>query len=58
MLQLPFATGQSAADLSQGMRSPKLAEQHRDELAPTAEALCTPFGMMFFDGLFEFQSRE
>src|SRR2546427_519077 len=48
MLQLPLATGQSAADLPQRMRSSKLAEQHGDVLPPTTEALCTPFGLMFF----------
>src|SRR2546427_3093279 len=58
MLQLPLATGQSAADLPQRMRSSKLAEQHGDELPPTTEALCTPFGLMFFDCLLKFHSRE
>src|SRR2546428_11965963 len=58
MLQLPLATGQSAADLPQRMRSSKLAEQHGDELPPTTEALCTPFGLMFFDCVLTFHSRE
>jgi len=38
VLQLAFAAAQPAADLSQRMGAPELAEQHGDELPPAREA--------------------
>ena len=58
MLQLPFATGQSAADLPQGVSSPELAEQHRHELPPAREASAVTLRLMRLDGLLELESRE
>jgi len=58
MFQFPFTAGQSAANLAQCVRSPQLAKQHRHELSPTRETLRATLGLMFLNGLFEFQSRE
>jgi hypothetical protein len=38
------------------MRPPKLAEEHRDKLAPTAEATCLIFSLVVADSLFGFVS--
>src|SRR5437667_5976952 len=58
MLQLPFATGQSATDLPQSVSSSELAEQHRHELPPAHEASAVTFRLMRFDGLLKLESRE
>ena len=58
MLELPFATGQASADLTQRVCPSQLAKQHGHELAPTREAFRATIRLMFLNGLFEFQSRE
>jgi hypothetical protein len=47
MPQLPLTGRQSAANLPQRLGPTQLAEQHGDELSPTAESARMPFGFMF-----------
>jgi hypothetical protein len=47
MPQLPLTGRQSAANLAQRFGPAQLAEQHGDELSPTAESARMPFGFMF-----------
>jgi hypothetical protein len=49
MLQLPFATRQTAANLAQGMRASQLAKQHGHELAPTRETSRVALGFVLLD---------
>src|SRR5271157_423170 len=58
MLQLPFATRQTAANLAQGMRASQLAKQHGHELAPTGEAPRVPLSFVLLDGLLEIPARK
>jgi PAS domain S-box-containing protein len=53
MLQLPFATRKSPANLAQRMRPSHLAKQHAHELAPTGETPRVPFGLVLLDRLLE-----
>jgi hypothetical protein len=56
MFQFPLTAGQSTTDLAQSMRPPQRAEQHRNELAPTAEATGRIFGFVLAHSLLEFRS--
>jgi len=47
MPQLPLAGCQPAANLAQRLGPAQLAEQHGDQLSPTAESAPMPFGFMF-----------
>jgi hypothetical protein len=58
MLQLPFATRQTAANLAQGMRPSHLAKQHRHELSPTAETPRVSFGFVLLHRLLESSARK
>ena len=58
MRQLPFATGQAAADLPQRVRPTQLAEQHRDELAPTREPARMALGLRRDDRLLKLDPRK
>ena len=51
--ELPFTTGQPAADLPQRMCAPQLTEQHGDELSPAREAARMAFGARRPHGLLE-----
>src|SRR5271157_2112096 len=51
MPQLPLTGRQSAANFAQRLGPAQLAEQHGDELSPTAESARMPFGFMFTGGL-------
>src|SRR5206468_11814910 len=58
MLQLSFATRQSAANLAQRMRPSQLAKQHGHELAPTGETPRVVFGFVLLNRLLEFPARK
>jgi hypothetical protein len=58
MLQLPFATRQTAANLAQRMRPSHLAKQHRHELSPTGETPRVSFGFVLLHRLFEPPARK
>src|SRR5215472_8087119 len=58
MPQFPFAGGQTARDFAQALRMSELAEQHGDQLGPTAEAAGMPFGFMLPDFGLERQARD
>jgi hypothetical protein len=58
MLQLPFATRQTAANLAQGMRPSHLTKQHGHELAPTRETPRVPFRLVLFDRLLKTPPRK
>jgi len=49
MLELAFTTGQSIADFAQRLGLRQLAEHHRYELTPAAEAFGRFFRATFFD---------
>ena len=49
MLQLAFRGSESAANLAQRLGASQLAEQHGDELSPTAEPARMPFGFVLPD---------
>src|SRR6516225_9845649 len=58
MPQFPFAGGQTARDFAQALRMSELAEQHGDQLGPTAETAGMPFGFMLPDFGLERQARD
>ena len=58
VLQLPFAGGQPSGDFPQALGVPQLAEQHRDQLAPTGKASGVTFGLMLTDGGLKLQPRQ
>ncbi|MDX2151851.1 MAG: hypothetical protein SFV54_14020 [Bryobacteraceae bacterium] len=58
MPQLAFARLQAFGDFTQRLCLCELAEQHRDQLSPTAEAARVLLGMMFLDGCLEAVARD
>src|SRR5215471_21406722 len=58
MPQFPFASGQAARDFAQALCMSELAEQHGDQLGPTAEAAGVPFRFMLPDFGLERQARD
>ena len=48
MHQTAQATGQSVADVAQGIGAAQLAKEHGDELCPAGKALGGALGVMFF----------
>jgi hypothetical protein len=58
MPQLAFAGRKPARDLAQALRVAQLAEQHRDQLRPTAEAARMTLGFMLLDPGLKLQTRE
>jgi hypothetical protein len=58
MTQFAFRSGQAAANLPQGLGMPQLAEQHRDELPPTAEPAGMTLGLIRADHRLEVNARN
>ena len=58
MPQLAFTGRQSAANFAQRLGASQLAEQHGDELSPTAEAARMPFGFVLPDRGFKAGARN
>ena len=58
MNQFSEATAEAIADLAEGIGMSELAEQHRDQLRPAAEAFGAPFGRVLFDQRREFRAGK
>lgn len=58
MTELPFAAGQLPTDLSQGLPSAELSEEHSDELAQREEASGIAFGFCLLDRFLKTEPRE
>src|SRR5579862_5582589 len=58
MLELSFAGGQAADDLSKRPRSPEVAKQERNELAPTGHSLGVLLALMLADCTLKNSSRN
>jgi len=58
VFQLPLATRQPTANVTQRMRASQLAKQRRHELAPTREAPRVPLGFVLLHRLLEISALE
>jgi hypothetical protein len=58
LLEPSFSAGQALFDLTQRLRTPKLAEDHRHELRPRTQPLRSAIRSMPIDQLLELRSRN